>query len=252
MVGGIESFKAAFKGYTDCFMIIGGSACDIIMDQFGLDFRATKDLDIVLIVEAVKKEFYQVFWEYVKEAGYENREKSAGEKQFYRFSKPKDRSYPFMLELFSRKLEGVSLPDEAILTPVSTSDAISSLSAIILDDDYYQFIQDNKIILDDLPYVSENCLIPLKAKAWIDLTERKEAGDRVDSRDIKKHKNDIIRLCQLLPTGVAIELPQGVKADMLKFIELYEKEAINPKSMQVRLTPEKVYEILREYYKLDK
>lgn len=33
-------------------------------------FRATKDLDIVLIVEALTPEFVSKFWQYVQTAGY--------------------------------------------------------------------------------------------------------------------------------------------------------------------------------------
>lgn len=31
MVIGIESFKEKFKDYTDCYTVIGGAACDILM-----------------------------------------------------------------------------------------------------------------------------------------------------------------------------------------------------------------------------
>jgi hypothetical protein len=47
MVNGIEIFKEHFKDHTDKFILIGGTACDIAMSQMGLDFRATKDLDVV-------------------------------------------------------------------------------------------------------------------------------------------------------------------------------------------------------------
>lgn len=31
-------------------------------------------------------------------------------------------------------------------------------------------------------------------KAWLDLSERKAAGEDIDSKNIKKHKNDVFRL----------------------------------------------------------
>ena len=43
MVTGIDSFKEWFKGYEEQYAIIGGTACDILMTEGGLDFRATKD-----------------------------------------------------------------------------------------------------------------------------------------------------------------------------------------------------------------
>ena len=50
-------------------IIIGGTACDLIMENEELPFRATKDIDIVLIVESITAEFGRQFWKYVKEAG---------------------------------------------------------------------------------------------------------------------------------------------------------------------------------------
>ena len=88
MVRGIKSFKEWFRGFEEQYTIIGGTACDLLMSNEGLDFRATKDIDLVLIVEAVDTAFGRKFWEYVAAAGYEHRNKSIGEPQFYRFTNP--------------------------------------------------------------------------------------------------------------------------------------------------------------------
>ncbi len=42
MVIGIDSFKEWFKGSEEQYAIIGGTGCDILMTEEGLDFRATK------------------------------------------------------------------------------------------------------------------------------------------------------------------------------------------------------------------
>jgi formylmethanofuran dehydrogenase subunit E len=57
MVKGIDQFKAHFAGFADRYILIGGAACYLAMEEAGLDFRATKDLDIVLRVEALDSEF---------------------------------------------------------------------------------------------------------------------------------------------------------------------------------------------------
>lgn len=44
----LVSFKEAFRDYTDCYTLIGGSACFILMDDAGLSFRATHDIDMIL------------------------------------------------------------------------------------------------------------------------------------------------------------------------------------------------------------
>lgn len=43
MITGIASFKEWFKDSEEQYAIIGGTACDILMTEEGLDFRATKE-----------------------------------------------------------------------------------------------------------------------------------------------------------------------------------------------------------------
>ncbi len=198
MVNGITSFKERFLGYEDLYVIIGGTACDLIMENEELPFRATKDIDIVLIVEAITPEFGRRFWEYVKEAGYEHLNKSTGRSQFYRFTSPKSREYPYMIEIFSRNPDFIELKDDAALTPLPMDEEVSSLSAILLNEAYYELLKNGQMIIDGIPVLNPSCLIPFKAKAWLDLKERKARGEHIDSKNIKKHKNDLFRLAQLM------------------------------------------------------
>lgn len=39
-----------------------------LVENEDISFRATKDIDIVLIIESVTAEFGKAFWEYIKEA----------------------------------------------------------------------------------------------------------------------------------------------------------------------------------------
>ena len=57
MVIGFESFRTHFAGYEDCYAIIGGTACDILMSEAALDFRATRDIDMILLIENRLEEF---------------------------------------------------------------------------------------------------------------------------------------------------------------------------------------------------
>ena len=47
MVLGIDSFREKFKDYTEYYTIIGGTACDILLTEADLPFRATKDIDMI-------------------------------------------------------------------------------------------------------------------------------------------------------------------------------------------------------------
>jgi predicted nucleotidyltransferase len=66
MVKGLEVFRDYFREYSDRSILIGGTACDLAMEEAGVAFRATQDLDIVLCVEALDKEFVKAFWAFVR------------------------------------------------------------------------------------------------------------------------------------------------------------------------------------------
>jgi hypothetical protein len=145
MVKGLDIFKEYFSSYNKSYSLIGGVACMLSMKQAGLSFRATKDLDIVLCIEALDNEFIKSFWSFIREGDYQIRQRSSGKKIFYRFCKPTKSFYPEILELFSRKPNAIYLKNDSHLTPIPGSEEISSLSAILLNDDYYKFIHEGKL-----------------------------------------------------------------------------------------------------------
>lgn len=216
MVKGIDRFKAYFRDYTDQYVLIGGAACDISFGSNNAEFRATRDLDVVLIAEALTREFGQRFWEFIRDGGYQNRAKSSGASQFYRFDKPTQEGFPAMIELFART--EYILEDGAELTPIHIDDSISSLSAILLNDSYYDALLRGRDVIDGFSILRHSWLIPFKAKAWLDLNERNRRGEHVDSRNLKKHRNDIIRMAAELVLE-RCELPEEVKSDMANYIE---------------------------------
>ncbi|VFB15707.1 Uncharacterised protein [Urinicoccus massiliensis] len=61
MINGFIKFKERFHGFENQYVIIGGTACTLIMENEELAFRATKDIDIVLIVESITAEFLGSF-----------------------------------------------------------------------------------------------------------------------------------------------------------------------------------------------
>lgn len=253
MVTGFTKFKERFQGFENQYVVIGGTACDLIMENEDLPFRATKDIDIVLIVESVTAEFGRQFWEYVKEADYEHLNKSTGETQFYRFTSPKSKEYPYMVEIFSRNPDFITLDDDAILTPIPVDEEISSLSAILLNEAYYDLLKNGQMIIDGIPVLSPTCLIPFKAKAWLDLRERKSNGEKVDSKNIKKHKNDVFRLAQLITADTRQNLGAEIAMDMKHFLSEIENEEVDLKSIGVRGTDKKrIMDFLYQCYRIDR
>lgn len=54
-----------FAGLENQYVVVGGTACSVLFDDAGAEFRATKDIDMVLIVEALTKEFAEKFFQFV-------------------------------------------------------------------------------------------------------------------------------------------------------------------------------------------
>jgi hypothetical protein len=73
-------------------------------------------------------------------------------------------------------------------------------------------------VIEGISILKPSCLIPFKAKAWLDMNEKLERGEHVDSRDIKKHRNDIIRMSAELVLESS-ELSEAVKKDMSTFVQ---------------------------------
>ncbi len=235
MVRGLELFRKHFANFQDQYVLIGGTACTLAMEEAGLPFRATKDLDIVLCIEALNEEFVVAFKEFIKKGQYQNRQKSTGRVVFYRFFDPSNNDFPFMLELFSRVPDAIKLEHREKLTSIPIHESKTSLSAILLNDIYYDFIHAGKIEINGLPTIGAAHLIPLKAKAWLELTyERLRNESVVNSNDIKKHKNDILRLHQLLSIDDSIILPEQIKSDLVQFLQKNENNHIDLKTLGLK------------------
>lgn len=218
MVRGLDTFKEYFSDYKEQYVLIGGAACDIVFESNDTTFRATRDLDMVLIVEALTPEFGKKFWEFIQDGKYRNKASNHQKTQFYRFDRPENESYPKMIELFCKN--NFELREMKGLAPIHIDDSVSSLSAILLDDDYYRILLDGKVIKSDLSVLRPEYLILFKAKAYLDLKQRKDKGESVDSYDIKKHKKDVLRITAELVLKKISGLPTTVKRDIEEFISL--------------------------------
>jgi hypothetical protein len=221
MVKGLDIFRDRFRQFDGSFTLIGGAACEEWFTTQGLPFRATKDLDIVLMIEVIDRAFVAAMRAFVAEGGYEIRERSEGIPILYRFAKPAREDFPFMLELFSRSPEGFDLgPDQEII-PVAVEPGQHSLSAILFDDTYYGLIQTHYDLRAGLRVANATALIPLKAYAWLNLTQRKADGETVDAKNIDKHRADVFRLAATLPGEPGPDLPSSIAEDLNTFLQAF-------------------------------
>jgi len=246
MVEGMELFREKFKGFEDSYTVIGGAACDILMSEADIDFRVTKDIDMILILEDKKTDFAKSFWSFVKEGEYKCGWKNSENMCFYRFTEPK-RGYPVMIELFSRR-PGYHLDAEESIIPIHIDDDTSSLSAILLNDDFYDFMLEGRRVVSGISLLSESYIIPFKMYAWVDLKRRKETGEHVNERDYKKHKNDVFRLLQIVNPNQKINVQGLVKESIEQFLVEIEKETINVNQLGLMISLSEAIGILRNIY----
>lgn len=233
MVHGIDKFREYFGDYKGQYVFIGGTACDIILGRMNIDFRATKDLDMVLIMEVLDKEFVERFIAFIEAGKYQHIDKGTGKEQFYRFRAPVNPEFPSMIELFSRRPDYLQDMDTR-LAPIHVSDDVVSLSAILLDDDYYNILKRGTVEVAGVSVLDVEYLILFKMKAWLNLSERRESGEDVDSRNIKKHKNDVMRLAANLEPDKKLEVDGRVREDVLTFLGRISCEKFDMKALGIK------------------
>lgn len=202
---GLDKFKDAFAAFTDNYVIIGGTACDITMAGTEVKARATHDIDMIVIVERMSKEYGEQFWKFIKEAGYrpEKRKQEEGESpkyEMYRFIDGKE-GYPEMIELLSRHSDVLGEPKDLVIEPLPVGEDLSSLSAIIMDDDYYHFTIEHSMLTDGIRHAGSAALIALKTRAYLNLLQDKADGKHVNSKDIRKHRSDVLKNTVIMPAG---------------------------------------------------
>lgn len=74
-------------------------------------------------------------------------------------------------------------------------------------------------IVDGIGVLGAEYLIPFKMYAWINLVDRKRAGEHVNERDLKKHKYDVSRLLQIVTDGTKVETNGLVTESIQRFID---------------------------------
>jgi hypothetical protein len=255
---GLELFQERFADFRDAYILIGGAACELWFAEQNLEFRLTKDLDIVLIVDRLTPEFMDRFWRFIDDGQYQiKRRNDGGPPVLYRFEKSAQKQFPFRVELFCRTGDEFVVPPGQHIAPLRMADA-QSLSAILLDEHYYRFLLSHCRVSRGVQFADGMALIPLKARAWLDLTDRKASGLETKGDDIKKHRNDVFRLAVTLPGDPGDELPKQLTADLAAFLAQFPDghdewehilKAIRP-TLGGSIPPARLIDAIRTYYRL--
>lgn len=245
MVRGLDIWKDYFADYANHYVLIGGAACHWYEEEYAQNPRATKDLDLILVVEALTPEFGMHFWDFIKEGRYSSRQRGEDKHEYFRFMNPEDKRFPQQVELFSRQIGSLSIPEKARLEPIYIDDGVSSLSAILMDEAYYNFTIAHSTIIEGMHLANEEALICLKAKAYLDLKNRKAKGENIDNDKIEKHKKDVIRMAALIPGESIFELPEILQKDVADFCEAATLDLPNQDFMKsIGLPSTKAYDVI--------
>ncbi len=219
---GLDKFREAFAEFSSNYVIIGGTACDIAMTGTAVRPRATHDIDMIVIAENITVAFGERFWQFVREAGYrpEKRKHNEGETpkyELYRFLDGKV-GYPEMIELLSRHPDVLGEPKGIVIEPLPVGYDISSLSAIIMDYDFYYFAIEHSRLTDGIRHATPVALIALKSKAYLNLLADKQNGKHVNSKDIRKHRSDVLKNVVILENTM-IEAHESIVRCVNEFVD---------------------------------
>jgi len=190
---GFDHFCNYLKGLEAHYVIIGGGAASILLDDEGLEFRITKDVDLVILTRS--KELNERMLTYIKVGGYKTKEASDGSPRYYRFKAPDDKDCPAMIEIFARNEFSLEIQEGQYVIPLKENSS-EQLSAILLDDEYFDLIKRNLTTSESgIPLINAVANICLKARAHRELSARRQAGDNTaEEKAIQKHLKDIWRL----------------------------------------------------------
>jgi hypothetical protein len=188
--------------------------------------RVTNDIDLILVIEKMTPEFGQRFWDFIKLGKYTTRERKREGKEpvaeLFRFVHPVE-GFPVQVELLSKYPDFLGKPTGFHLAPIPIDKEIPNLSAILLDENYYNQVIDNSIIKDNVRIASPLSLLCLKVKAFLNLTEEKKTNQNIRTGDIKKHRDDVFKLLAMsIDPFTPVKLSVTLKEELAIFVRQME------------------------------
>jgi hypothetical protein len=171
-----------------------------------------------VVIDRLTDEFVTAIWRFVKDGNYKPGKRTSKQGQsvyaLYRFILQDDSlDYPKKIEILSRHSDLLGEPSDFHIGPIP-DDENHSLSAIIMDDDFYDFTFHQANEEDGLMVANNLALIVLKMNAYLNLLAERAAGHQVNSDDIKKHRSDVLKL---VAAGIYPE-PVKVKAKFMSVL----------------------------------
>ena len=209
---GLSHFENYFKDFRDHYVVVGGFATLMLLDkQLEGHGKATHDIDLVLLTNA-SVEMSQQIKSYITEGGYSIQKGQEDAFLYYRFFAPKVKWFAKEIEIFASNEQNLQLDVHQRIIPIDPKEGLYSLSAIMLDGEYFEMIKNNIDYSNQVPCTNTLATIMLKISAFYDLKAR---GDD----KWKKHRRDIIKLALILTGEEHIELKGRMVADVKLFMK---------------------------------
>lgn len=232
-LAGLSHFEAHFRELKDQYVIVGGFATLMLLREILNHGKATHDIDLVLLT-TTSVEMTAKIKTYIKEGDYTIQKGQQDRYQYYRFVNPQVEGYAKEIELFAAEEYGIELDEGQRIIPIDPEEGLYSLSAIMLDREYFDMIKSNIEEIDGIPYSNTLATMLLKMSAVYDLYHK---GDD----KWKKHRRDILKLTLLLTGEERLVLTGRMIADVTFFKAEVEK-----------LTPKMIKQIVGKGVEVDK
>ena len=229
MINGFDKFEAAFTPYRDSFILIGGTAVQMVLGQYdspnGVASRArvTHDIDLLIVTDRLTDVFKSAFHKFITDGEYDcyfSKERP----HYYRFLNDKANGYPEKLELMSHSL--LDFPNVRYTPLVLERD--ESMSAMVLDEDLYRYALAHCEDRHGFNCLTSEALLVFKSAAYLNLmTEYAETGDARRRNDALKHRNDVFRVLEHIAPQVRAGLPEILIPRVREFISRFSPNGVN-------------------------
>lgn len=242
---GLSHFQEFCKDLDDNYVVVGGFATIMLLDkQLKGHGKATYDIDLVLLTNN-SLEMSKRIKKYIKEGDYKIQIGEKDQYRYYRFIEPKKDNFAKEIELFASNKNDLKLEDSQRIIPIDPDEGLYSLSAIMLDQEYFEMIKENVDKTGVAPCTNVQATIILKMSAFYDLKNRGE--DKW-----KKHRRDIFKLALLLTGEEKLKLKGRMLKDFNSFI-LHIENDLNAKDIKnfsdgLSIIKEDVIKILKEVF----
>ena len=137
----LSHFQEYCRDFDEHYVVVGGFATVMLLDEeLGEGHgKATFDIDLVLLTNN-SVELSQRIKQYITDGKYDIQLGDKDQYKYFRSNNPKEENFAKEIELFASNENSLELDDEQRIIPIDPEEGLYSLSAIMLDKEYFLHI----------------------------------------------------------------------------------------------------------------